>query len=150
VPEPSKSFRRYVVFILSMDLLQWAYLFVKLMILPGPQPWDLVAASVTIADLRVIPSFRGSAGRTRRASRNRTPPKIWAAHPTNACCNTVARLVEGKSVENAWGITPENVIDYLETLTPENYHCAELAVGAFVSGPIQLSGKPKRFLEETL
>ena len=49
---------------------------------------------------------------------------------TNACCNTVARLVEGKSVENAWGITPENIIDYLETLWPENYHCAELAAGA--------------------
>ena len=50
---------------------------------------------------------------------------------TNACCNTVAQLVEGKSVEEARGITPENVIDYLETLPPENYHCAELAVGAF-------------------
>ncbi len=50
---------------------------------------------------------------------------------TNACCNTVAHLVEGKSVEEARGITPENVIDYLETLPPENYHCAELAVGAF-------------------
>lgn len=49
---------------------------------------------------------------------------------TNACCNTVARLVEGKSVETGWGITPENVIDYLETLPPENHHCAELAVGA--------------------
>ena len=50
---------------------------------------------------------------------------------TNACCNTVAYLAEGKSVEEAWGITPENVVDYLETLPPGNYHCAELAVGAF-------------------
>jgi len=49
---------------------------------------------------------------------------------TNACCNTVAYLAEGKSVEEVWGITAENVIDYLETLPPENYHCAELAVGA--------------------
>jgi nitrogen fixation NifU-like protein len=49
---------------------------------------------------------------------------------TNACCNTVAHLVEGKSVAEAWGITPENVVDYLQTLLPENYHCAELAVGA--------------------
>jgi nitrogen fixation NifU-like protein len=39
-------------------------------------------------------------------------------------------LVEGKSVEAAWGITPQNVINYLKTLPPENYHCAELAVGA--------------------
>jgi nitrogen fixation NifU-like protein len=50
---------------------------------------------------------------------------------TNACANTVAELTEGKQVEAAWEITPENVIDYLETLPPENYHCAELAVGAF-------------------
>jgi len=26
---------------------------------------------------------------------------------TTACCNTVAQLVEGKTVEEAWGITPE-------------------------------------------
>jgi nitrogen fixation NifU-like protein len=50
---------------------------------------------------------------------------------TNACANTVAELTEGKKVEAAWEITPENVIDYLETLPPENFHCAELAVGAF-------------------
>ena len=49
---------------------------------------------------------------------------------TNACCNTIAYLAEGKSAEEAWGITAENVIDYLKTLPPENYHCAELAVGA--------------------
>jgi nitrogen fixation NifU-like protein len=50
---------------------------------------------------------------------------------TNACANTVAELTKGKEVEAAWEITPENVIDYLETLPPENFHCAELAVGAF-------------------
>jgi nitrogen fixation NifU-like protein len=49
---------------------------------------------------------------------------------TNACCNTAAHLAEGKSIEAAWGITPQNVINYLKTLLPENYHCAELAVGA--------------------
>jgi nitrogen fixation NifU-like protein len=50
---------------------------------------------------------------------------------TNACANTVAELAEGKKVEEAWQITPEDVVDYLETLPPENTHCAELAVGAF-------------------
>jgi nitrogen fixation NifU-like protein len=49
---------------------------------------------------------------------------------TNACANTVAELTKGKEVEAAWEITPENVIDYLETLPTENYHCTELAVGA--------------------
>ncbi len=49
---------------------------------------------------------------------------------TNACCNTVAHLVEGKHVDTAWGITPEEIMDFLETLPPAHTHCAELAVGA--------------------
>jgi nitrogen fixation NifU-like protein len=49
---------------------------------------------------------------------------------TNACANTVAELVEGRKTEDAWEITPDDVIAYLETLPPENTHCAELAVGA--------------------
>jgi len=49
---------------------------------------------------------------------------------TTACCNTVAHLVEGKRVEDAWDITPEAVISFLETLPPNHRHCAELAVGA--------------------
>ena len=49
---------------------------------------------------------------------------------TNACCNTVANMAEGKSVKAAWGITPERVMDYLETLPSNHEHCAELAVGA--------------------
>ncbi len=49
---------------------------------------------------------------------------------TNACANTVAQLVEGKSIEEAWEVSPEQVIEYLETLPEESYHCAELAVGA--------------------
>jgi nitrogen fixation NifU-like protein len=49
---------------------------------------------------------------------------------TTACCNTVAQLVEGRSIEEAWGITPEKIIAYLETLPPDHMHCAELSVGA--------------------
>ena len=49
---------------------------------------------------------------------------------TNACANAVATLAEGNSIENAWNITPEMVIEYLKTLPMENYHCAELVVGA--------------------
>ncbi len=49
---------------------------------------------------------------------------------TNACANTVVELVEGKKVEDAWEITPDDVIAYLKTLPPQNTHCAELAVGA--------------------
>lgn len=50
---------------------------------------------------------------------------------TNACANTVSHLSEGKAIEEAWGIASEDVIEFLETLPKENYHCAELAVGAF-------------------
>ena len=50
---------------------------------------------------------------------------------TNACANTVAELAEGRKVAEAWEITAEDIVAYLETLPPENTHCAELAVGAF-------------------
>lgn len=49
---------------------------------------------------------------------------------TNACANTVAELAEGRNVEEAWEITAEDVISYLETLPPQHTHCAELALGA--------------------
>ena len=38
---------------------------------------------------------------------------------------------EGKTINEGWEISPDNVIDFLETLPKESYHCAELAVGAF-------------------
>ncbi len=50
---------------------------------------------------------------------------------TNACANTVACLAEGKRIDEAWEITPENVADFLKTLPADEIHCAELAVGAF-------------------
>jgi len=50
---------------------------------------------------------------------------------TNACCNALANLVEGKKVEEAWDITPGDLITYLETLPSDHDHCAELTVGTF-------------------
>ena len=49
---------------------------------------------------------------------------------TNACANTVCELVEGKTLDEAWTLTPEDVSDFLETLPADHMHCAELAVGA--------------------
>lgn len=49
---------------------------------------------------------------------------------THACANTVIHLAEGKSINEAWEITVEKVVDYLQTLPKEEIHCAELAVGA--------------------
>ena len=50
---------------------------------------------------------------------------------TNACANAVAHLAEGKTLAQAWKITPEKIIEFLGTLPEDHYHCAELAVGAF-------------------
>ncbi len=50
---------------------------------------------------------------------------------TTACCNTVVRLAKGKNLDQAWQITPDQVAQFLETLPPDHYHCAELAVGGF-------------------
>lgn len=49
---------------------------------------------------------------------------------TNACANTVIHMAQGINVDEAWAITPERVIDYLQTLPEGHRHCAELAVGA--------------------
>ncbi len=49
---------------------------------------------------------------------------------TNACANTVIRMAEDMNVDEAWAITPEMVVEYLETLPENHHHCAELAVGA--------------------
>jgi nitrogen fixation protein NifU and related proteins len=50
---------------------------------------------------------------------------------TNATANTVAHLAEGRSLDEAWEITPEAVAEFLGTLPEDHFHCAELAVGAF-------------------
>jgi nitrogen fixation NifU-like protein len=50
---------------------------------------------------------------------------------TNACSNALAMLAEGKDLSRCWEIGPRDIIDYLETLPADHYHCAELAVGTF-------------------
>jgi nitrogen fixation protein NifU and related proteins len=57
--------------------------------------------------------------------------KVGGCANTVACTNTVSLLMEGQTLADAWQLTQEQVIDYLETLAPDQYHCAELAVGAF-------------------
>ena len=47
-----------------------------------------------------------------------------------ACANAVLRLIEGKTIEEAWQLTPGRVAEYLETLPPKEFHCAQLAVQA--------------------
>ena len=50
---------------------------------------------------------------------------------TSACANTVAWLSEGKTITDAWAITPDDIVKHLGTLPSEKIHCAELAAGAF-------------------
>ena len=47
---------------------------------------------------------------------------------TVACANYVARIVKGKSIEEALTIEPNDVDRYFEGLPEENKHCAKLAV----------------------
>ena len=49
---------------------------------------------------------------------------------TNACANTMAHLAENKTIKQAWEMTPESVVDYLQTLPKAEYHCAEMAIDA--------------------
>lgn len=48
---------------------------------------------------------------------------------TVACCNAIGELVEGKTLDAAWKVIPETVIDFLKSLPEDHHHCAELAVG---------------------
>lgn len=57
--------------------------------------------------------------------------KVEGCANTVACGNTVSFLMEGRTLTDAWQLTPDNVIHYLETLASDHHHCAELAVGAF-------------------
>ncbi|MFO7709022.1 MAG: iron-sulfur cluster assembly scaffold protein [Desulfobacterales bacterium] len=56
--------------------------------------------------------------------------QIQGCMNTVASANAVAELIEGRSIDDAWNVTPEKVIGFLETLPKAHYHCAELAVGA--------------------
>ncbi len=62
---------------------------------------------------------------------------------TVACGNTVSFLMEGRTLTDAWRLTPENVADYLQTLPPDHFHCAELAVGAFYKALIDYNNRQK-------
>lgn len=50
---------------------------------------------------------------------------------TNAGVNAVACLAEGKTLESAWEISVDRVIDFLRSLPEDHHHCAELALGTF-------------------
>jgi len=62
---------------------------------------------------------------------------------TVASANAVAELVEGRSIADAWELTPERVIDFLETLPKGHHHCAELAVGALYRALADARGKQR-------
>jgi len=48
---------------------------------------------------------------------------------TLACANTLAHLIEGRTLAEGWELAPEEIITYLETLPADHHHCAELVVG---------------------
>lgn len=62
---------------------------------------------------------------------------------TVACGNTVSLLMEGRTLSDGWLLTPENVAEYLQTLPPDHFHCAELAVGAFYKALTDYNNRQK-------
>jgi nitrogen fixation NifU-like protein len=48
--------------------------------------------------------------------------------PTVACGSTLTTMVQGLSLQEAGGITPEGLLEALDGLPEERVHCAELAV----------------------
>jgi nitrogen fixation protein NifU and related proteins len=44
------------------------------------------------------------------------------------CANAAVNLVEGKNLQEAQQLAPGDIVSYLETLPPEETHCAEQAV----------------------
>ncbi len=57
---------------------------------------------------------------------------------TVACANAMIGMIEGKTVTNAWTITPQHLVDFLETLPQKERHCAELAVKALKAALLDL------------
>jgi len=53
--------------------------------------------------------------------------------PTIACGNTLARMVEGLTLEEAGDVTPEQIAEALDGLPAEHFHCAELAVSTLLN-----------------
>jgi nitrogen fixation NifU-like protein len=50
---------------------------------------------------------------------------------TNACCNALAVLTEGRTIEDTWETGPHDIIQLLETLPEDHHHCAELVIGTY-------------------
>ena len=44
------------------------------------------------------------------------------------CANAAVNLVRGKTLEEGLALSQEDIINYLETLPPEENHCAEQAI----------------------
>ncbi len=63
---------------------------------------------------------------------------------TVASANAVAELIEGQPIEDAWELTPEKIIAYLETFPESHHHCAELAVGALYRALADLRSKQQQ------
>ena len=57
--------------------------------------------------------------------------RVQGCMNTTACCNTIVHLARGNTIEKAWNILPDHVIDFLQTLPEDHFHCAELSLGSF-------------------
>ncbi len=57
--------------------------------------------------------------------------QVTGCFHTLACSNAVSLLCEGRTLDEAWQLSVEEIVVFLETLPEDHVHCAELASGAF-------------------
>ncbi len=50
---------------------------------------------------------------------------------SHACANTIIKLALNTSIEQARGIRPEDIVNFLKTLPAKESHCADHALEAF-------------------
>jgi nitrogen fixation NifU-like protein len=62
---------------------------------------------------------------------------------TNACANAIVEMIEHHPIDQAWETSPEEVACFLQTLPPDHFHCAELAVGALYLALVDLRNKQR-------
>jgi nitrogen fixation NifU-like protein len=58
-----------------------------------------------------------------------------------ACANATVHMAEGRTLEEAFAIAPEDVVGLLETLPDNERHCADLAVEALRAALLNAQSK---------
>lgn len=61
---------------------------------------------------------------------------------TLACANSIIDMVAEKTIDEAWEVTDQAVIENLGGIPKDHEHCAQLTIGALYKALANLNGKP--------